>query len=696
MRRSRKEEVTVFLGESMSSVKQLKNILSAKRPLSKSRFKLACECPTKLFYTGKFKEYANQAAEDSFLKNLARGGFQVGALAKLSFPGGTEVTTLDYEAALKETNELLRKDKVIIYEAAFNYENLFIRADIVCKDGDALYLYEVKAKSFNPDEDDFWQKRDDTKLNNLWKEYLYDVAFQHYVISKSQPHLTVFPHLTLADKTKEASVEGLNQRFKLVTKNKRDSVEVDPHLKAEDLDRNLLISVPVNREVIAIQSGKANGPEAPDWPKGYTFESYVSFLSEQYLNDKKIAPEIKSECKSCEFKSEVKDNPPLKDGFLECWSQALKLSPDQIEKRKPVFEIWRLGAPAFLEQKVYFMDELQESDFEPKTKPKKEPKLGLKTAERKALQLRETLSPNPKAYFDKENFLKESADYSFPLHFIDFETSMVAIPFNKGRRPYEQIAFQFSHHMLHKDGTIEHKSQWICAEPGKFPNFEFVRALKKELEGDDGTIFRYANHENAVLGQIRNQLKRVSETEVPDKESLIQFIETIARPSKEEEDKWEPKREMVDMLDLVLRFFWHPKMKGSNSIKVALPAILEASSYLKEKYSKANYGKEAEIKSLNVEGKMAWVFLDEKGTPIDPYKRLPKVFGEMTFETLDRLYGDEELRDGGAAMMAYSKMQFTEMSKEERTAICNALLRYCELDTLAMVMLWEGWREWNK
>ena len=260
----------------MSNAKKLEDVLSLKRPLSKSRFKLACECPTKLFYTGKPTEYANQSLEDSFLKNLAKGGFQVGALAKLMFPGGTEITSLDYETALRETNELLKKEEVIIYEAAFRYENLFIRADIVCKKGDSLYLYEVKAKSYNTEEDHFWQKRDPTKMNNDWKEYLNDIAFQAFVIQKSHPALRLFPHLLLADKLQKASVEGLNQKFKLVVKNGRDGVEVDSKLTPAGIGVPLLIAVPVANEVLKIQTGHANGSEAPDWPKEFTFESYLT------------------------------------------------------------------------------------------------------------------------------------------------------------------------------------------------------------------------------------------------------------------------------------------------------------------------------------------------------------------------------------------------------------------------------------
>ena len=60
---------------------------STPRYLTKSRFKLAVECPTKLFYTGK-PEYANTNNEDAFLAMLADGGFQVGELAKFMYPEG--------------------------------------------------------------------------------------------------------------------------------------------------------------------------------------------------------------------------------------------------------------------------------------------------------------------------------------------------------------------------------------------------------------------------------------------------------------------------------------------------------------------------------------------------------------------------------------------------------------------------------
>lgn len=55
--------------------------------LTKSRFKIALSCPTKLFFTGK-DSYPDSSSEDTFLEALAEGGYQVGELAKHYFHGG--------------------------------------------------------------------------------------------------------------------------------------------------------------------------------------------------------------------------------------------------------------------------------------------------------------------------------------------------------------------------------------------------------------------------------------------------------------------------------------------------------------------------------------------------------------------------------------------------------------------------------
>ena len=57
---------------------------------------------------------------------------------------------------------------------------------------------------------------------------------------------------------------------------------------------------------------------------------------------------------------------------------------------------------------------------------------------------------------------------------------------------------------------------------------------------------------------------------------------------------------------------------------------------------------------------------------------------------------DKGINDGGAAMMAYAKMQFEDIAPKEREELQQNLLRYCELDTLAMIMIYEAWVNWLK
>ena len=69
------------------------------------------------------------------------------------------------------------------------------------------------------------------------------------------------------------------------------------------------------------------------------------------------------------------------------------------------------------------------------------------------------------------------------------------------------------------------------------------------------------------------------------------------------------------------------------------------------------------------------------------------MFQDVSNRDMKLLSDGDELKDGGAALTAYARMQFEEMSDYERKEIRKALLKYCELDTMAMVMIYEGWKE---
>jgi hypothetical protein len=656
------------------------------RPLSKSRFKIAQECPTKLFYNGKPTIYGNKNDADAFLAALADGGFQVGKLAQLEFAGGTEITSKDYPTSLAETDVLLSKKDAIIYEAAIRFENLFIRADILKKTDDTIFLYEVKAKSYSEKEDSFYDrtqlKKGLKKITTKWAPYLYDIAFQHYVVSKAFPNFKVVPFLVLIDKSKVATVDGLNQFF-ILDKDKRGHTiaSVRPGVDHTKLGESLLAKVNATEAVHAIQNNQDNGKNPPERLHNMSFTQWVDFLAKNYQEDTKISPVLSPSCKGCEFRIKPGDFPSnIKSGFDECWREAANATENDVARPR-VFDLWNFrGADKLMEQGSYYLDNVTEDDVT--NRPDKKPGMSMGQRQWKQVELLVERSAVP--HVEKEELRLEMERWKFPYHFIDFETTTVAIPFHKGMRPYETIAFQFSHHVMYEDGRVEHKGEYFNAEQGKFPNFDFVRALKKELEGDDGTVFRYADHENTVLNQIIRQLT-VAGGQVADGEQLIAWIKTITHGPKSEDGDdylWTGKRNMVDLLNVIKRYYLHPKMGGSNSLKVVLPVILNASAFLQEKYSKPQM-------SRNFKEPITWVKKDEEGFVIDPYKALPAVFQDYDQALIDRVFPEDEINNGGAALVAYARMQFTEMSLAERGLLRSALLKYCELDTLAMVMVVE-------
>lgn len=645
------------------------------RYLTKSRFKLALECPAKLYYTGK-PEYADQKIEDPFLLALADGGFQVGELAKQYFSGGHEIKSKGYEEQLQETNELMRQQNVIIFEAAFRYNDLFIRADIVVKNKNRIDLIEVKAKSIDPSSDVFFNQKG--SITNQWQPYLYDVAFQKYVVRNAFPEYSVSAYLMMADKTAMCQTDGLNQKFKLVTDKKgRKSVAV-VGLVAEDLASPILCRVNVDDccEVIY-----ANGFE------GFTFSDYIEYLANQYRLDSKINVHPSAACGACEFQATEENlKAGLKCGFRECWKENLGWL-DYEFAASTVLDIWdfRKKGKHFEEGRIK-IDQVLEEDISPKS----DGKPGISRSERQWLQIQKEQYGNNDYWIDKESLRREMESWVFPLHFIDFETTMVAIPFYKGRRPYEGIAFQYSHHVVCEDGRIEHRGQYLNTNPGVFPNYDFIRNLKNELEQDRGSIFRYAAHENTFLNLIYQQLKNDPD-HIPDREELCSFIRVVTQSVGKGLEQWKGARNMIDMLALVKRYYYDLSMKGSNSIKKVLPAILNNSTLLQSKYSKPIYGAKGGISSLNYKD-WKWIAY-ENGRVVDPYLLLPKMFSDISDKDLALLSDSDELREGGAAMTAYARMQFEEMSDYERNEITQALLKYCELDTLAMVMIYEGWRD---
>jgi hypothetical protein len=657
--------------------------MTKPRYLTKSRFKMATQCPTKLFYTGK-KEYPNTMLDDSFLAALADGGHQVGELAKQYYPNGFDITMLDYDEAEKQTLELLALDEVVIFEPAIRFNNLFIRIDVLVKKGNHFELIEVKAKSYSNQKDkDFINTKG--KVDSKWKEYIFDVAFQKHVLRSAFPKSTVSSYLMLVDKSAVCATDGLNQKFVLAKdEHNRKGVTVSSTLTAEDLTNKLLTKVNVDKVVELVYH-----TELQTGMPAHSFKDNITALAKYYQDDHKIAPVIGKKCKTCEFQCSTDDEQKGKlSGFKSCWKEQLHWN-DADFKDKTVLDIWNFrGADKLIKQGI-----IKLFDVEPEHIGEVENKnTALALKKRQWLQVEKEQNNDMSIYFDTDSMRKAMASWTYPLHFIDFETSAVAIPLYRGMSPYDGIAFQFSHHIAHADGRVEHAGEFLNTAKGEFPNFEFVRALKAQLENDQGTIFMYSPHENSYLNMIYRQLNNSNEL---DKDDLCEFIKTITRSNNSSKENWCGDRCMVDMLDLVKKYYYDPATNGSNSIKYVLPAILNSSKYLQEKYSKPIYGSKGNvdtINSLNFKEKV-WIEFDEQGKVKDPYKNLPKMFVDISDHDVELLSEGDELNNGGLALTAYARLQFTHMSDYEREELKKALLCYCETDTMAMVFLYEAWRD---
>jgi hypothetical protein len=656
---------------------------------------MALECPTKLYYTSRPDEFPNQMNEDTFLFELAKGGMQIGELAKFHFvddPIASKITldfNRDHAKSLEETKaRLSQKGKVIIAEASFLYNNCFVRADIVIKrEDDTLELFEVKAKSFLDGDDQFINEKSQ-KITSEWSPYLYDVAFQKWVIEKSTGK-KVLAHLMVVDKGTVASVPGMARNFKVFKEaNERAVVTVKEGLKKSDLGNSILRIINVDKECELIYDAQLQ----LSVPGEFSFTTGVEFLASSYEKDSKLVSLPTSRCRDCEFNASVDQiQTGKKSALRECWIQNGFITADEFNNDNIVLELWS-GSSGFgpspvsklIDLKKFLLKDASRDDFDNK---KEKGKDGMNAHERREIQIVKAKSKEKTPFVNQKGLEKTFKEWKFPYHFIDFETSATALPWFNGCRPYEPIAFQFSHHILHENGTCAHIDQFISFEPGAFPNFDFLRALKVSLEKDEGTVFRYHSHENSYLRLIRKQL---ISRDVPDKNALINFIDNITERDEIVDNKKKRvfgNRSMVDLYKVVLKYYYSPFAKGSNSLKQILPAAINDFPYLKEKYGKPIYGKGLQIESLNFQDKI-WI---EQRFQFDPYKTLEPVFKEYPTEQLDRLVeAMEEIGDGGSAMMAYNMLQYSEIPLDQRTQIKEALYKYCELDTMAMVMLYEG------
>ena len=201
----------------------------------------------------------------------------------------------------------------------------------------------------------------------------------------------------------------------------------------------------------------------------------------------------------------------------------------------------------------------------------------------------------------------------YPLYFIDYETYQLAIPELEGTKPYQQLPFQYSLHIIKEKGVpIEHKE--FLAEIDD-PDYirHFAESMIKDMPENGSVIIYNKSFEPARNNEIARMYPDLKVEMDRINSNIVDFLE----PFKQ-------------------RKYYTKEMHGSASIKAVLPALY----------------------------------------PNDP---------ELDYHNLPVVH------NGGEASEAFLSLK--NKSKEEQKEIRHGLLVYCELDTYAMVKLWEKFKE---
>ena len=285
----------------------------------------------------------------------------------------------------------------------------------------------------------------------------------------------------------------------------------------------------------------------------------------------------------------------LKDGGCPCWGHCAEhvCSPS-------VFDLYRLAGKKKMQ---YYHDGL--SSFAALRKA------GVKLNEKQDRQIAYALE-DMGDHTEPEKIRGFLEGLRYPLYFLDFETFAPAVPRFFGTKPYTQVPFQYSLHVIRAEGEEPEHLEFL-AEPEGDPRRALAERLCRDIPMGACVTAYNKSFECGRIGELAELY--------PDlREHLLDIQGNIS--------------------DLLIPFqsgwYYNRAMGGSFSIKSVLPALY----------------------------------------PNDP---------DLDYHNL------EDVHHGGEASEAFAGM--AEMEPEERARIRKNLLRYCGLDTYAMVKVWEKLRE---
>lgn len=142
----------------------------------------------------------------------------------------------------------------------------------------------------------------------------------------------------------------------------------------------------------------------------------------------------------------------------------------------------------------------------------------------------------------------------YPRHYLDFETIGLAVPRWAGTRPYQAVPFQWSCHVEHAAGPLEHREHLDVS--GTDPRDAFARTLLQAVDGARGCVVVFNQSFEAT------RLKELAQR-FPHHAQALDAV----------------RARLVDLLPIVREHYYHPQQAGSYSLKQLLPAAVPGLGY---------------------------------------------------------------------------------------------------------------------
>ncbi|MBN2841274.1 MAG: DUF2779 domain-containing protein [Coriobacteriia bacterium] len=173
---------------------------------------------------------------------------------------------------------------------------------------------------------------------------------------------------------------------------------------------------------------------------------------------------------------------------------------------------------------------------------------GLTEAQRDAVMVVKAGEP----LVDPGGLARDLRTLRWPVYHLDFETFSSAVPLWAGVRPYQTIPFQYSVHVEHEDGRLEHREYLHRGDDD--PRLELSRRLVADLD-EAGSVVHYTKYERTQLAALADALPEYAP-------ALAAVLERL-----------------FDLEPVIRNNTRHPASAGRSSIKSVLPAWCPDCSY---------------------------------------------------------------------------------------------------------------------